>query len=228
MLVVAEALGQTGTAQVMDLYPASEAQPNYAIWENGKPSKLVLINYASDPSGASDYQFNWTIAGQTVPQSVQVKYLLAPTVVSRDNITWAGQTFGGLYESDGRPMGELNVSTVACDQTNNNCLIRVPAPGVALVFFDQTDPAINDGSSSQGPKTFATTTIHAKTKSGAANTATVDTAVLATSNGSSAKDRTGVGSTSKGTTKSSAGRVTVPFVGALLAALAGGWAVFVR
>jgi hypothetical protein len=225
MLVVAEALGQTGTAQVVDLYPTSVAQPNYAIYENGKPTKLVLINYASDPSGASDYQFNWTITGQTVPQNVKVKYLLAPSVVARQNITWAGQTFGAMYESDGRPVGDLNVSTVACDQTANNCLIHVPAPAVALVFFDTTDKAIDDGSASDAPKTFATTTLHAKTNG---HTATVDSAVLATSNGMSAKDRKGMGSTSRGGAKNGAGRAPAPVAAALVAVLAGAWAVFVQ
>jgi hypothetical protein len=206
MLVVAEALGQTGTAQVIDLYPQSVAQPNYAIYENGKPSKLVLFNYASDPTGAANYQFNATIDGGSVPSQVAVKYLLAPTVTSKDNITWAGQTFGGDFASDGRLQGTLNVTTVQCDTGANTCLVTVPAPGVALVFLNTNDAEINDGAATQGASTFATTTLHTKTKSqtkNGANTATMDPAVLATSNGSSAKDRKAFGSTSQGKVRNS-------------------------
>jgi hypothetical protein len=225
MLVVAEALGQTGTAQVIDLFPASVAQPIYSIYENGKPSKLVLFNYASDPTGAANYQFNASIDGGSVPSQVAVKYLLAPTVTSKDNITWAGQTFGGDFASDGRLQGTLNVTTVQCDTGANTCLITVPAPGVALVFFDTNDAEINDGAATQGASTFATTTLHSKTKSGA-NTATMDPAVLATSNGSSAKDRKANGGTSKASSKSGARAQVAPVVGAILAVAAGAWAAF--
>jgi hypothetical protein len=222
MLVVAEALGQTGTAQVIDLYPQSVAQPNYAIYENGKPSKLVLFNYASDPTGAANYQFNTSIAGGSVPSQVAVKYLLAPTVTSKDNITWAGQTFGGDFASDGRLQGTLNVTTVQCDTGANTCLITVPAPGVALVFLNTNDAEINDGAATQGASTFATTTLHSKTKSGA-NTATIDPSVLATSNGSSAKDRKGQGATSKGDVKNGTCALGVPVAATLFIIAASVW-----
>jgi hypothetical protein len=236
MLLVAEALGQSGTAQVVDLYPDSQFQPNYAIYEHGKPTKLVLFNYASDATGGADYQFNFTVAGGKVPGSVAVKYLLAPTVTSKANITWAGQvsrlmlrsrytlttlnqTLGGDFASDGRLAGALNVSTVACDTAANACLIPVPAPAVALVFLDSTDGAINDGAAGEGAQTFATTTKHTRTRAGATHTA-VDARVLATSNGMSAKDRK-MSSTSKNQKKNGARGAGVPCAAALFAALAG-------
>jgi hypothetical protein len=91
MLVMAEALGQSGTAQVVDLYPDSVYQPVYAIYEHGKPTKLVLFNYASDATGGADYMFKFSVDDGKVPGSVAVKYLLAPAVTSKANITWAGQ-----------------------------------------------------------------------------------------------------------------------------------------
>jgi hypothetical protein len=43
------------------------------------------------------------------------------------------QTFGGFFESDGA-RGTIDIESVSCiDQT---CKIHVPAPGFALVFFD--------------------------------------------------------------------------------------------
>ena len=58
---------------------------------------MVLINYMTDSSGAHDYVATIGVGGSNfseatgVPASVKVKYLLAPTVSEKDNITWAGQ-----------------------------------------------------------------------------------------------------------------------------------------
>ncbi len=64
------------------------------------------------------------------------------------------QTFGGLYESDGRLRGDEVVETIKCDKTTNTCAIKVPAPGFALVFL--TDAALQE-SSPPSPVTFETT-----------------------------------------------------------------------
>lgn len=40
--------------------------PAYAIYENGIATRVVLINYVSDPSGAND--FNATLTGQSSEQ----------------------------------------------------------------------------------------------------------------------------------------------------------------
>ncbi|KAJ7807484.1 hypothetical protein B0H14DRAFT_2872830, partial [Mycena olivaceomarginata] len=42
-----------------------------------------------------------------MPSSVKVKYLAATSVVQ--------QTFGGIFESDGWPMGQEDVKMVQCD-----------------------------------------------------------------------------------------------------------------
>ncbi|KAG1807867.1 glycoside hydrolase family 79 protein [Suillus subaureus] len=176
-LVVAEALGSSNTAQVLDLQAngGSDYTPGYAIYENGQPVRVALTNFITDPSGNSDYTANISIGG-TVPAQVQVKYLLADSVSQIYNFTWAGQTFGGPFTSDGRLNGTLDVQTIPCDQINNVCQVEVPAPGFALVFL--TDNALSE--SDQGPTmTFSTTTytnLHGPT-------ITVDPSVLATSNG---------------------------------------------
>ena len=98
-VVVAEALGKTGTAQVKDLFPnnGDDQTPAYAIYENGQLARMVLINYMTDASGAHDYIATLSVGGggfgeaNAVPPSVKVKYLVAPSVSEKDNITWAGQ-----------------------------------------------------------------------------------------------------------------------------------------
>ena len=98
-VVVAEAFGNTGTAQVMDLFPnyGNDQTPAYSIYENGNLARMVLINYMTDPSGGHDYTATISVGGDAfgeangVPLSVKVKYLSAPSVSEKDNITWAGQ-----------------------------------------------------------------------------------------------------------------------------------------
>lgn len=100
------------------------------------------------------------------------------------------QTFGTYFSSDGRLQGDEDIQTVNCDTNANACQIKVPAPGMALVFI--TDPGILDQYSSDAQQTFATS-VYTRTQ----NTATVDPSVLATSNGGRGK-QDNLGSTSKG------------------------------
>ncbi|KAI0643303.1 hypothetical protein C8Q79DRAFT_915544 [Trametes meyenii] len=199
-IVVAEALGKTNTSRVKDLFPndGNEYTPAYSVYENGILARMVLINFLNDPSGSHDYTTTITVGGaqfgeaNAVPPQIKVKYLLAPSVSEKDNITWAGQTLGGRFQVDGRLKGTESVQTVQCDQSANSCQIRVPAPGVALVFV--SDSAQAQADAQEGASTYATTVV---TKT--ANTVTVDPAVVATSNGNSGKNRGGkLGGTSQG------------------------------
>ncbi|KAF9484215.1 glycoside hydrolase family 79 protein [Pholiota conissans] len=195
-LVMAEAIGPSNTTQVLDLMANGNNifSPAYAIYESGALARVMLFNYVTDPSGASDLNVDLTLPnGGTLPSSVQVKYLLASSVSQKGNYTWAGQTFGVNFESDGRPTGTENVQTVACSATA--CMIHVPAPGVALVFFSSSAMTETSGGPS---KTFGTT---AMTRTH--NTVTIDPAVLATSNGHTGMDKV-LGSTSEGSVVSSA------------------------
>ena len=98
-----------------------------------------------------------------------------------------------------------------CDQVQNSCVVSVPAPGAALVFFSDAAQA---GAGAQA--TFATTAV-TKTK----NTVTVDPSVLATSNGQSGRQRLAQqGGTSEGD-PSGAARTAAPGLAVLLALLAG-------
>ncbi|KAF7322011.1 Glyco-hydro-79C domain-containing protein [Mycena kentingensis (nom. inval.)] len=182
-LVMAEAMGPSNTSQVLDMAGIidgiSDKTPVYGIYEDGVPKRVAIINYIDDPSGANTVNAVISLANsdgtQTTPASVKVKYLLASSVVQKGNYTWAGQTFGGFFESDGRLMGTENVTDVACDTAAKTCTVSVPAPGFALVFLSDDAQTEDKGLPST---TFSTT---AKTRH--RNTATIDPAVLATSNG---------------------------------------------
>ncbi|KAF9003830.1 hypothetical protein BDZ89DRAFT_967337 [Hymenopellis radicata] len=197
-LVMAEALGASNTSQILDLdaNAGNVYTPAYAIYENGDPVRVALFNYITDPTGGSTYTASIAIGGgetgqgNATPATVKVKYLAADSVSQKGNFTWAGQTFGDHFASDGRPMGNEDVQTVTCDQANNVCTITVPAPGFALVFLSDGAQTETDGVAST---TFATSTY---TKLD--NTATVDQSVLETSNGHSGVDAHEFSSTSKG------------------------------
>ncbi|KAF9484212.1 glycoside hydrolase family 79 protein [Pholiota conissans] len=196
-LVMAEALGPSNASQVIDLQANgnNSFSPAYGIWENGNLVRALLINFANDPSGASDLQVDLSMTGGQMPSQVDVKYLLANNVTQKGNYTWAGQTFGGNFQSDGRPIGTENITSVPCNTgTQGACTIHVPAPGAALVFLSGSGAAQDTaGAPSQ---TFSTSTV---TK--AHNTVTIDAASLATSNGGRHDQ---LGSTSAGSAKSAA------------------------
>ncbi|KAI1796295.1 glycoside hydrolase family 79 protein [Ganoderma leucocontextum] len=219
-IFVAEALGRSGSARVKDLLPNGENDqtPAYAVYENGKLARMALINFMTDSSGANDYTATISVGGGNlnepngVPASVKVKYLLASSVSEKDNITWAGQTLGGRFQSDGRWKGQEFVQTIQCDQTKNLCQIKVPAPGAALVFFSDS---AQQAAISESVATYPTTVI-TQTK----NTVTVDATLLATSNGNNGKTRRR-GGTSAGGANGAMSSVVAPGIGMLLGAAAG-------
>ncbi|KAI0823157.1 hypothetical protein BC628DRAFT_1325396 [Trametes gibbosa] len=199
-LVMAEAIGTTNTSRVKDLFPndGNEFTPAYAVYENDALARMVLINFLDDPSGAHDYTATINVGGQQyneangVPAQIKVKYLLAPSVSEKDNITWAGQTLGGRFQADGRLQGTETIRSFPCDQAANTCQVTVPAPGVALVLLNENaqQAAVEAGGASTYP-----TTVQTKR----ANTVTADPAVVATSNGNNGKNRAAhQGGTSQG------------------------------
>ena len=208
ILAMAEVLGRSNQSQVVDLgvNGGEPSTPGYAIYENGTPMRLALFNYLDDASGAHDLSVTISIGGgetgqpASTPSSVRVKYLLAEHVTAKTNLTWAGQTLGANFRSDGRLRGEETVVNVPCDTATNTCSIRVPAPGFALVFL--SDKAFEDSTPPGGTITFATT---ARTRT--VNTATIDPKALETSNGHRGKDRVNMQSTSKGSSPNGASRL---------------------
>lgn len=67
----------------------------FPVYENGVASRVLLINYVTEP-GTGDYTANIAIGGQQTglpsitPTSVRVKYLLtgSQSVSEKYNITW--------------------------------------------------------------------------------------------------------------------------------------------
>ena len=228
MLMVTEALGSSNASQVIDLALNNNPfTPGYAIYENGVPARVLMINFMDDGgTGSATYNASIHIGGQstgtadTTPQSVTVRYLAAPSVSEKFNITWAGQTLGGQFQSDGRLRGDVVTETIQCN-ADTGCPIRVPAPGAVLVFM--TSEAENESFNTAMTATYPTTFY----KQGGP---TVDQGVLQTSNGRGgvAEKQHPFGSTSHGDSSNAAvGRLDIP-LGLTMGAMAMGAAVVGR
>jgi len=128
-LVVAEALGSSNKSQVVDLQlnSGSPYTPGYAIYENGTPTRVLLINFMDD-NGVGNAQYTGYVhiggvngIADTTPSTVYVRYLNAPSVSEKFNITWAGQTVGGgQFMSDGRMEGTVNTVSITCSPTTGD------------------------------------------------------------------------------------------------------------
>ncbi|KAJ7865658.1 glycoside hydrolase family 79 protein, partial [Mycena olivaceomarginata] len=192
-LIVAEAFGKSNKSRIIDMQLNNDSiyTPGYAIYDNDILSRLALINFITDPSGKSDFTgtFSFDELNMQTPPQVKVKYLLAPSTSEKTNITWAGQTFGSTFASDGRLTGILDIQTIPCDTSARTCSIRVPAPGFALVFLhDPVDEHLESPTAVTWPTTAYTGTM---------KTLAVDPSVLATSNGHWGNEGR-LGSTSRG------------------------------
>lgn len=186
-IMVAEALGSTGTAQVADLQinGNNDNMAGYVIYENGAPAKVVLINYVNDPTGNSDYTAQLAIDGSGLnlpnasPSQVFVRRLRSHSNSTADHVPfyYANQTFGEVLSSNGILQGNQFTETISCDPTNNLCSVTVPAASAALVFL--TPQAEAGAINTAEARTFSTTVTTVQVK----NTASINPSVLATSNG---------------------------------------------
>ncbi|KAJ7054035.1 glycoside hydrolase family 79 protein, partial [Mycena amicta] len=190
-LVAAEVFGKSNQSQILDLQMNEDNiyTPGYAIYDKNVLSRLALFNFITDSTGGSDYTVAVSVPGGSTVTQVKVKYLLAPSVSSLANITWAGQSLGHNLSSDGRLSGPLDIQSVPCDPSSQTCHIRVPAPGFALVFLDDT----NENTSEDPTAMTFPTTMRTKTLSAL----TVDPSVLAASNGALGMQEA-LGSTGRG------------------------------
>ncbi|KAG8910703.1 hypothetical protein FRC01_006183, partial [Tulasnella sp. 417] len=168
-------------------------------YENGVASRLLFVNYVQPTvPNANDYIVTFAVGGaQTglpavTPATVKVKYLRADSINSKDNITWAGQTFGAQFQSDGRLQGDLDIIEIQCNAADGTCNVPVPGPSVALVFL--TDSAVaSSGADITQAETFATTVTTGK------SLPSMNQADLMASNGRNGGDP--LGTTSKSSSK---------------------------
>ncbi|KAK8866161.1 hypothetical protein IAR55_001312 [Kwoniella newhampshirensis] len=206
-LLVAEAFGQSNVSRIVDMTPTPDVDANniyhpaYAVYENDAPSRVVLFNYIDDASGANDLSVTLTLNGSTLGAStVYVRYFQAPTVGEQYDITWANQTMGYSFGSDGRLSGTQATVTITC--TDGSCVIPVQAPSVAIVFL--SEQALSSSTAAQNAKSVFSTSVIGT------GSATVDAQALQTSNG---QINGNGGSTSKGSSSWGVERIDASRIG---------------
>jgi hypothetical protein len=186
-LVVAEVFGKSRNSRIVDLAAdgANIFHPAYAVYEGETPTRIVLFNFVSDESGASNLDVTINLADNPIAGPVHVRYFSAASVSEQYNITWAGQNMGTSFNSDGRLYGEVQTVEIQC--TDGNCVIPVQAPSIAVVFLDQE--ALDDSSvPATATQSFSTTVI-------GEGMATINPGAIETGNG---EDPNLVGSNSRG------------------------------
>ncbi|KAG9041074.1 hypothetical protein FS837_012768 [Tulasnella sp. UAMH 9824] len=210
-------------SQVMDLLlnGNSTLTPGYAVYKKGQPIKLALFNYITDPSGANDARFNFPSS----QPSVRVKYFSTATGSTADkfNLTWAGQTMGDQFGSDGRWTRRR-----ANPKPSNATPVTARSPSKLLNFHSSSSTTQDSIDPIESTETWPTSVA---TKFG--GTAVVDPSVLATSNGrGGAQEAFNIGGTSSGSqVYASAAQRSVFVSGALagvVAMVVGAWAVLGR
>jgi hypothetical protein len=77
---MAEAIGPSNNTQVIDLAANNNNifSPAYAIYDSGNLMRVLLFNYVTDSSGASNLSIDLTLSGGQNPSQAQVKCVCAP------------------------------------------------------------------------------------------------------------------------------------------------------
>ncbi|KIL60013.1 glycoside hydrolase family 79 protein [Amanita muscaria Koide BX008] len=181
---------------LIDLQAGNE--PDFYATFGKRPANYTQFDYFGDIGQLMNQMRNDPLptSRNATPAQVKVKYLLASVVTQKENFTWAGLTFGSYLDSDGRPMGQENITTVTCNSLGNTCVVTVPAPSHALVFL--SDGALSESES--GPSTTFATTVTTGTH------LTVNPQALQTLNAHSGLSLKDLGSTSKKSLSAGVGR----------------------
>ncbi|KAG7535920.1 hypothetical protein FFLO_03591 [Filobasidium floriforme] len=206
-IIMAELFGSSNQSQIVDLGADNnnEYHPAYAVYENGVPTRIALINFVSDASGANDLTVTIDMGGQPFPkQTVDVRYFSASSVAEKYEIYWANQTLRTSFASDGRLYGDRETVTINCDTGANTCSIPLKAPSMAIVFLTDQSLASSTSDDTASTATFATSVVNV-------GSATVDVGAIQSGNGQAGGGNGGnavLGSNSKGSIN--AGGRTIP------------------
>lgn len=138
-----EALQSHNGSKVLDLNVDNSTTTNstsagYGIYDSATQDlyRVVLFNYAN-ATGTVDY----TISKGMLPstgKNVTVKYLTAPSVNEKTQISWSGTTWSGV--TDGKAISSGVNPDVSMD-CSAGCVVSLPSPGVAVLVVDKQLPS---------------------------------------------------------------------------------------
>jgi hypothetical protein len=129
-LVIAEAVGTSGSSSVIELSINDAYVSGYAIYENGSLVRAVLINslsYFATDASAGKARPSTHIALSGVSGKATVRRLSIAHADDTSNVKWAGQSF---ETRDGRASGSLVETTI--NVTNG---VDISATEAVLITF---------------------------------------------------------------------------------------------
>jgi hypothetical protein len=111
LLVVGEAIGNSGQSTIQEISIADTKVSGYAIYEKNKLVRVVLINGNLYLSSDSQPRSQATVSLQGLPANarIQAKRLTIPSADATTGNIWAGQSFETV---SGRPSGRLLTEVV--------------------------------------------------------------------------------------------------------------------
>lgn len=142
LLVAAEALSAPKGSIVVDLnLEQSKTSKNatvsgYVVYDaaTSAVNRLVFFNYANTTSSAPSYS-EFTVPANTFQKStVTVKYLVGNSLAEVKEIGWGGQTYANAGDGRAAHVNATWAPPNADVECSTGCTIRVPSPGMALVF----------------------------------------------------------------------------------------------
>lgn len=138
-----EALQSHNGSKVVDLNVDNSTSSNstsagYGIYDSSTQDlyRVVLLNYAN-ATGPVDYSISKGMLPAT-GKNITVKYLTAPSVNEKTQISWSGTTWGGV--GDGKAISSGKDADASMDCTGG-CVISIPSPGLAILLVEKELPS---------------------------------------------------------------------------------------
>lgn len=157
---ISEALQAKSGSRVVDLNiqnsmkDVNQSVAGYAVYDASSSNvhSVVLFNFANATGGSVEF----SLPASFFPSGgdITVRYLTAPNVNEKTQISWGNQTYAGV--GDGLAVISTAPSVVADKvvSCSSGCNIQVPGPAIAVVFVGGTptlDPAPSASPSSTSP-----------------------------------------------------------------------------
>ena len=139
---VLQALQSPNGSRVVDLGLSSSSAAGYGIYdkETSELYRLILINY-QDGNGPVDF----AIPATGIPhvgggKNAVVKFLTAPSLREKSDISWSGKTWKGVV--DGNPVASGRDPDLIQVDVSESYTLKIPSPGLAVVMFGcNTEPS---------------------------------------------------------------------------------------
>ncbi|PVH69161.1 glycoside hydrolase family 79 protein [Cadophora sp. DSE1049] len=129
LLIVNEAIGKSGRAEIAEIATTNLTLTSYGIWEDGRLKRMVVMNTAVYLGVGMKSTMKVSLKGLEQGRLATIKLLESNMTTSVTGVKWAGQSFETI---SGRPVGDMVKEAVV------GGVFDLPASAIALVTFDDS------------------------------------------------------------------------------------------